>query len=71
MTYLDGKDDVVGKRVRIERTKKGLTITQLAEITGISVVTICRLEKGIIHARLCNLQKIADALQINLEKIIK
>lgn len=71
MTYLDGKDDIIGKRVKLERTKKGLTITKLAEITGISVVTICRLEKGLIHARLCNLQKIADALNIELNKIIK
>ena len=69
MTYLDGKDDVIGKRVRIERTKKGLTITQLAELTGLSVVTICRLEKGIIHARLCNLQKIADALNRKVSTI--
>lgn len=71
MTYLDGNDAKIGERIKAERTLKGLTITDLSSITKISVVTLSKIENGLVHARLCTLNKIADALNIKLEKIIK
>ena len=71
MTYLDGDDSKVGARVKAERTLRGLTITDLSKLTKISVVTLSRIENGLVHARLCSLNKIADALNIKLEKLIK
>lgn len=71
MTYLENNDKEIGQRIKKERTLKGLTIAELSERTGLSIVTLSRIECGKNHARLCNLNKIAQALNIELKKIIK
>lgn len=53
------------------REKKGLTIEQLAERTGLSVGYISRMASGKRNVSLKNLSKIADALKVSPTELIE
>jgi transcriptional regulator with XRE-family HTH domain len=60
----------VGPRLRALRTKRGITLAQLAEITGISVSTLSRLESGGRRPTLELLLPLARAHQVALDELV-
>lgn len=59
----------IGKYVKAERKKAGLTQEQLAEGTGLSVVTIRQYEQGKRQPRFENLERIASCLGVSLSSL--
>jgi transcriptional regulator with XRE-family HTH domain len=60
----------VGPRLRALRKRRGTTLTQLAEITGISVSTLSRLESGGRKPTLELLLPLARAHQVSLDELV-
>lgn len=66
-------DDVlasVGPRLRALRTQGGLTLAQLADLTGISVSTLSRLESGQRRPTLELLLPLAKAHRLPLDELV-
>ncbi|MFF5210145.1 helix-turn-helix domain-containing protein [Streptosporangium sp. NPDC000396] len=60
----------VGPRLRALRKKRGTTLTQLAETTGISTSTLSRLESGERRVTLELLLPLARAYQVPLDELV-
>ncbi|OJF11022.1 helix-turn-helix domain-containing protein [Couchioplanes caeruleus] len=60
----------VGPRLRQARARRGITLSELAETTGISTSTLSRLESGQRKASLELLLPISQAHRIPLEELI-
>jgi transcriptional regulator with XRE-family HTH domain len=60
----------VGPRLRALRTQRGTTLSRLAEITGISVSTLSRLESGGRKPTLELLLPLARAHQVPLDELV-
>ncbi|MFI6820047.1 helix-turn-helix domain-containing protein [Micromonospora sp. NPDC050187] len=60
----------VGARLRALRTRRGTTLTQLAQTTGISVSTLSRLESGQRRPTLELLLPLARAHQVPLDDLV-
>ena len=60
----------IAKKIIHYRKLKGITQESLAEITGLNVRTIQRIESGEVDPRLYTLKSIADALGVNLEELL-
>lgn len=60
----------VGPRLRALRRKRGTTLAQLAEATGISVSTLSRLESGERKATLELLLPLVRAYQVPLDELV-
>jgi transcriptional regulator with XRE-family HTH domain len=58
---------IIGKRVKAARKMKQITQEELAELTGISLSTISRLETGSKMTSIKTLLEIAKELQINVQ----
>jgi HTH-type transcriptional regulator, competence development regulator len=56
----------VGKRIREARAAQGLSLEQLARLTGISAPALSLIETGKRDARLTTSKRIADALRLSL-----
>lgn len=59
----------LGSRIRELRKKKGLTISQLAEMTDLSDNFIGSIERGIRSPAIKTLEKIATVLKVKIEDI--
>lgn len=58
--------------LKIERIKRNLTQKELQEISGVSTVTIGKIERGEIeNVTLTTYKKLAQALEIPIEQLIK
>jgi len=68
---------IIGKRIKYFREKKGYSKTYLAKLSGVHTAWIGRLEQGkretgkAITPSITTLQKIADALDIKIEDLLK
>lgn len=60
----------IAKKIIHHRKLKGVTQETLAELTGLNVRTIQRIEAGEVDPRLYTLKSIADALSVNLEELL-
>ena len=60
----------VGHRIRETRAAQGLSLEQLARLTGISAPALSLIETGKRDPRLTTLKRIADALRAPLATII-
>ncbi len=60
----------VGPRLRALRQQRDITLTQLAETTGISVSTLSRLESGSRRPTLELLLPLAEAYQVTLDELV-
>jgi transcriptional regulator with XRE-family HTH domain len=60
----------VGPRLRELRQRREMTLTQLAESTGISVSTLSRLESGARKPTLELLLPLASAYQVSLDELV-
>jgi len=62
---------IVGECIKIERQKKGLTLEELSEISGVSIVSIMRYENGMIkNPQIKNVVKIARSLNIPIAVLV-
>ena len=61
----------IGQAVRFYRLKKDLSQEELAFRSELNLNSISTLERGINNIKIKNLQKIADALSIKIEDILK
>lgn len=61
----------VGKILKKYREQKGLTLEQLSEVTGISTKSLASLELGKSELDLAILKKVADALNITVDRILE
>lgn len=59
----------IGRRLRLVRQQRGMSQETLSEKSGLSVVSISRLESGKQSPRLNNLFALADALAVSLAYI--
>lgn len=58
--------------LKLERVKRNLTQKELQELSGVSRVTIRKIEKGLIeNVTLSTYKKLAQALGIPVEELIK
>lgn len=62
--------EVTAKKLHKIRTQRKLTMKQLADLCGLSAQSICAIENAQKEPRMCNLQKIADALGVTIEKLM-
>ena len=66
-----------GDKMRIEilirqiREEKGISITQLAKLTGMSKGHLSRIERGETEPTILTLARISLALNVNIEKLYK
>lgn len=74
---LDGKImyrlsyDKIGKQIKENRTKQGLTLEQLAEKTGLSVSHINHVERADNAISLPALVEIANVLNISVDRLLR
>lgn len=61
----------IGKRIAEIRKKKGLTILQVHEMTGLDNSNIGKIEKGRYNVGIDVLHKICEALNVEIEFIEK
>lgn len=59
-----------GHRIRETRAAQGLSLEQLARLTGISAPALSLIETGKRDPRLTTLKRIADALRVPLAALI-
>jgi transcriptional regulator with XRE-family HTH domain len=59
-----------GQKVRAERQKQGLSQEELAEKAGVHRTYIGMIERGEKNITLLNIEKIAKALEIPLDKLM-
>ncbi|MBR2525856.1 helix-turn-helix transcriptional regulator [bacterium] len=59
----------IGQKVRIERTKKGLSQEKLAELTDMSIKTLGKIERGQTDFVITNLIAIANALDVEISEL--
>lgn len=56
----------IGGKVKTLRQKRGITLKELADITGLSISFLSRLENDKTEATLNDLRKLADALETSI-----
>lgn len=69
MYKLDLKN--IGHNIKVERVKKYLSQEQLAEISDTTRHTISMIETGLRHPKILSVLKIANALNIDVNEILK
>ncbi|MFH1092207.1 MAG: XRE family transcriptional regulator [Pseudomonadota bacterium] len=60
-----------GKRIRLERRKRQLTLKQLSEQTNLSISFLSEIERGLAQPSYSSLRKITQALGISMLKIFE
>jgi transcriptional regulator with XRE-family HTH domain len=60
----------IGDRIRKERIKAGISQSQLAFEIKTSIRQIQRIESGDVNTGILSLHKIAEALEIDVKKLI-
>ena len=61
-----------GMTLKVGRVKRNLTQKQLKELSGVSMVTIGKIERGDVEkVTLATYKKLAKALDIPVEELIK
>lgn len=60
----------IGQSVRYLRLKKGISQEELAFDAGLNLNSISTFERGINNIKIKNLQKIAIALEVEIEDIL-
>jgi transcriptional regulator with XRE-family HTH domain len=66
-----GIGERIGKSIARERTARGLTQEQLAEIIGVEQETVSRFERGATLPPLMRLIQLADYFEVPLESLLR
>ena len=61
----------IGERIRVLREKREWFQHHLAEAAGLPVRTIGRIERGDVDVRISTLEKIANALETQVEQFLR
>jgi len=61
----------VGQRIRNTRDKAGLTLKQLARLSGFSAPALSLIETGKRDLRVSSLHRIADALRVPVSELLQ
>ena len=69
--YTTNINKIIGEKIIAIRKKKGLTQEKLAYENDIPKSTISRIEQGIVDARISNLERIANGLDIKLFELLR
>lgn len=64
-----GGERVAGKRIRVLRAEREMTLRQLAQKTDLNVATLSHIENGKVKPHGKTLKAIADALGVTAEEI--
>lgn len=67
----DAMDNTFGSRLRFARKKWDLTQTELAKKAGVNIATVQRAEWGTFDPRLSTVQKLANALHIHEQWLVR
>lgn len=62
---------IIGHRLKLARVDKCLTLAELAKLTGVTNVTISRLENGKHYPALYTVVRLAEALDIRLSDLFE
>jgi transcriptional regulator with XRE-family HTH domain len=62
---------VLGSRIRAQRIKHDLKITELADLTGLTSSTISQVERAIISPSIATLKKLCDAMNIPISYLFE
>ena len=62
---------ILGETIRARRTESDLSQEKLAEKAGLSTVFISRVERGIESPSVDSLVKIAKALEVRVQNLVK
>jgi transcriptional regulator with XRE-family HTH domain len=60
---------IFGARINELRLKKGLSQIQLSDLTELDVMTISRIERGLLNISILNSYKIAIALDVTQKEL--
>ncbi len=60
----------IGLKIKLERTKRGLSQEKLAELSKLCLNSIGAIERGVSSATIDSLNNIASALEIPLEDLV-
>lgn len=60
----------LGRRIRVLRKERGLTLARVAELTGIATSQLSLLENGKREAKVSTLQKLARAYQVSIDDFV-
>lgn len=60
----------LGQKIKFERTKRGMSQEQLAELSNISIHGISNIETGKTDIKYTNLQNIAKAFDIKIYELL-
>lgn len=60
-----------GARLKLLRTEKGLTQEQLADATDLTIESISNIERGIFGPRFDNHERIAAALDMQVQQLFE
>jgi len=60
----------IGLKIKLERTKKGLSQEALANLADLNINSISAIERGRSSASIETLEKIADALELKFDDLI-
>ncbi|MDH7799222.1 MULTISPECIES: XRE family transcriptional regulator [unclassified Beijerinckia] len=63
--------ETVGKRLKQLRTERGMTLTQLADMSGVPASTISKIENQLLRPSLVNAINLAMALEENLGFLVE
>lgn len=61
----------IGRNIKVERVRKGYSQEQLAEFTDTTRHSISLIECGLQHPKLLTTLKIANALSLDINEILK
>jgi transcriptional regulator with XRE-family HTH domain len=67
--FMENVYKFIGKRIKEERLKRGLTQSEVADLSGITDNFLSYIENGKKQASLDTLYKIANALEVSLPKL--
>lgn len=61
----------IGRNIKVERVRKGYSQEELAELADTTRHTISLVECGIQHSKILSILKIANALSIDINELLK
>lgn len=61
----------IGRNIKVERVRKGYSQEELAELADTSRHSISLIESGLQHQKLISILKIANALCIDINELLK
>ncbi len=68
---MDSEAQKIGQNVRYWRKRRALTQGQLANAAGLTLSTITRIERGITRPHPTTIHKLAVALSVCIEEILR